>query len=76
MVRAYKDDLRRKFLTAYDQGNGTPEELAELFGVSLGWTKKISAQRRHSGQSERVLISRARNGAREPKRKKNRWWPG
>jgi transposase len=54
MARAYEDDLRRKFLAAYDQGNGTLEELAELFGVSLGWAKKISSQRKHSGQAERV----------------------
>lgn len=54
MARAYEDDLRRKFLTAYDQGRGTLEELAELFGVSVGWAKKISAQRKHSGQAERV----------------------
>ncbi len=29
-------------------------ELAESFGVSLGWVKKISRQRRQSGQRERV----------------------
>ena len=55
MARAYEDDLRRKFLTAYYQGNGSLEELAELFGVSLGWAKKISAQRKHSGQAERIV---------------------
>src|SRR5271167_638003 len=54
MARAYEDDLRRKFLSAYDQGAGTLEELAERFVVSLGWAKKISAQRNRSGQAERV----------------------
>jgi transposase len=54
MARAYEDDLRRKFLSAYDRGAGTLEELAEDFGVSLGWAKKISAQRKRSGQAERV----------------------
>jgi transposase len=54
MARAYGDDLRRKFLWAYDQGMGTLEELAERFAVSLGWAKKISAQRNRSGQAERV----------------------
>jgi transposase len=29
-------------------------ELAESFGVSLGWVEKISRQRRQSGQMERV----------------------
>jgi len=46
--------IGRKFLSAYDQGGGTLEELAESFVVSLGWAKKISAQRKHSGQAERV----------------------
>ena len=54
MARAYEDDLRRKFLAAYDQGSDTLEELAERFSVSLGWAKKISAQRNRTGQAERV----------------------
>jgi len=55
MGRAYGDDLRRKFLSAYDEGESTLEELAERFLVSLGWAKKISAQRNRSGQAERVV---------------------
>jgi len=54
MGRAYGDDLRRKFLSAYDEGEGTLEELAERFLVSVGWAKKISVQRNRTGQSERV----------------------
>lgn len=54
MAKAYGDDLRRKFLSAYDQGAGTLEELAERFVVSLGWAKKISVQRNRTGQVERV----------------------
>jgi transposase len=54
MAKAYGDDLRRKFLLAYDQGEETLEELAERFLVSLGWAKKISAQRNRTGQAERV----------------------
>ena len=54
MARAYEDDLRRKFLLSYDQGGGTLAELAERFVVSVGWAKKISAQRNRSGQAERV----------------------
>ena len=48
------DDLRRKFLLAYDQGEDTLEELAYRFLVSVGWAKKISAQRNRTGQAERV----------------------
>lgn len=54
MGRPYSDDLRRKFLSAYDDGEGTLEELAERFLVSVGWAKKISAQRNRTGQCERV----------------------
>jgi transposase len=54
MAKAYGDDLRRKFLLAYDQGEDTLEELADRFLVSVGWAKKISAQRNRSGRAERV----------------------
>jgi transposase len=54
MAKPYGDDLRRKFLLAYDQGEETLEELADRFLVSVGWAKKISAQRNRSGQAERV----------------------
>ena len=54
MAKPYGDDLRRKFLFAYDQGEETLEELADRFLVSLGWAKKISAQRKRTGQAERI----------------------
>lgn len=54
MGRPYGDDLRRKFLSAYDRGEETLAELAERFLVSVGWAKKISAQRKHTGQAERM----------------------
>lgn len=54
MAKAYGDDLRRKFLTAYGNGDGTLEELAEDFHVSLGWAKKISAAHTRTGLMERV----------------------
>jgi transposase len=53
MARAYSDDLRRKFLQAYEKNKGTLEQLAERFEVSLGWAKKISARRTRTGQIER-----------------------
>jgi len=53
MARPYANDLRRKFLQAYEQGKGTLGELAEQFGVSEGWAKKISATRTRTGQIER-----------------------
>ena len=54
MARAHENDLRRKFLGAYDRGEGTLEKLAGVFGVSLGWAKKISSQRKRTFQAERV----------------------
>jgi transposase len=39
---------------AYDKGEETLEELADRFLVSVGWAKKISAQRNRTGQAERV----------------------
>jgi transposase len=54
MGRPYGDDLRRKFLSAYDAGESSLEYLASRFFVSVGWAKKISAQRKRTGQCERV----------------------
>jgi len=50
MPRAYSNDLRGKFLQAYEEGEGTLEELAEQFRVSLSWAKKISARRSRTGE--------------------------
>lgn len=54
MAKSYGDDLRRKLLQAHDRGEGTLEQLAERFSVSTPWAWKISAQRKRSGQMERV----------------------
>jgi transposase len=53
MAGPYSNDLRRKFLQAYEKGKGTLGELAEQFGVSVGWAKKISAARTRTGQIDR-----------------------
>jgi transposase len=54
MAKAYSDDLRRRFLSAYEQGEGTLEELAERFVVSLAYGKKLRRQLQRTGQMERV----------------------
>ena len=54
MAKSYGDDLRRKVLQAHDRGEGTLEQLAVRFSVSVPWAWKISAQRKRSGQMERV----------------------
>jgi transposase len=54
MAKAFSDDLRRRFLSAYELGEETLEELAERFMVSLAYGKKLRAQFRRSGQMERI----------------------
>ena len=53
MARAYSDDLRRKLLEAHQQGEGSLEQLAARFRVSVSWAKGISATRRRTGRMER-----------------------
>jgi transposase len=50
MGAPYSNDLRRKFLQAYEKEKGTLEKLAAQFGVSVGWAKKVSARRTRSGE--------------------------
>lgn len=54
MASPYSDDLRRKVLESYDEGEGTLDELAGRFRVSVGWVRKISAARHRTGKMERV----------------------
>ena len=61
MAKWYADDLRRKLLQAHDRGEGTLEQLAQRFSVSAPWAWKISAQRKRSGQMERVEQRRGGN---------------
>ena len=71
MAKAYSDDLRRKILGAHDRKVGSLRELAERFGTSLGYAKKISAALRRTGRMERPpgqrrgRISRVTPGVRE-----------
>lgn len=50
MPRPYSDDLRCKLLQVYERSDLGLEELAEQFGVSYGYTKKIRRQQLQSGQ--------------------------
>jgi transposase len=42
-------DLRERILAAYDAHEGTREEIANDYRVSLGMVKKLLQQRRHTG---------------------------
>ena len=59
MGKAYSNDLRRKILERHEKGEDTLEELAEQFGVSLGWAYKVSAAFTRTGQMERPAAARA-----------------
>jgi transposase len=58
MARPYSDDLRRKFLEAYEAGAGSLSKLAKQFRVSLQYAKKIRGQLKRTGRPERVEQSR------------------
>lgn len=42
-------DLRERIVSAYDKGQGTRDEIAQRFEVSLGMVKKLLQQRRKTG---------------------------
>jgi transposase len=48
-MRTFSLDLRERILSAYDNKEGTREEIAARFRVSLGMVKKLLQQRRKTG---------------------------
>jgi transposase len=42
-------DLRKRIVDAYDRGEGTRQQIAERYNVSLGMVKKLLQQRRKTG---------------------------
>lgn len=54
MAKAFSNDLRRRFLSAYERGEGTLEQLAKRFVFSLACGKKLRGQLRRNGQMERI----------------------
>jgi transposase len=75
MARPYSDDLRRKILEAYAQGEVTLEQLAERFRVSYGYVKKLRQQQLRHGQMERVPHQPGRKPKfTEPIRERLRGW--
>lgn len=43
-------DLRERIVAAYDGQEGTRDDIAQRFRVSLGMVKKLIQQRRHTGE--------------------------
>lgn len=48
-MRTLSLDLRERILGSYDHQEGTREQIAQRFRVSLGMVKKLLQQRRHTG---------------------------
>jgi transposase len=55
-------DLRERILAGYDEGEGTREDIAKRFRVSLGLVKKLLQQRRHTGD----ITARHHRAGRKP----------
>src|ERR1700735_3380410 len=64
MAKAYSNDLRLKIIEAHQQGEGSLEELADQFHVSVGWAKLVSATFRRTGSAERPAAGK-RGGRRK-----------
>lgn len=58
MPRVYSDDLRVRILESYERHEGNLRELAERYGVSFGYAKKVRKHQLQYGQKERKVQSR------------------
>jgi transposase len=58
MARAFSDDLRCRILKAYERGGVSLRELAERFGVSWEYARKIRKHQLRYGRMERVVQKR------------------
>lgn len=48
-MRTFSLDLRERILASYDRKEGTREQIAQRFKVSIGMVKKLLQQRRRTG---------------------------
>ena len=61
-MRAYSTDLRQRVVAACDARDGTREQIAVRFSVSVAWIRKLVRRRRETGSIE----PRPRGGGRAP----------
>lgn len=59
-MEAYSMDLRERVMRAYDQGQGSTRQLAEVFGVSSAWIRKLLRLRRENGSIAPIEYQRGR----------------
>jgi transposase len=62
-MRTLSLDLRERILVSYDHQEGTREEVARRYRVSLGMVKKLLQQRRHTGD----IAARHHRSGRKPR---------
>jgi transposase len=48
-MKAYSYDLRERVVRACDEGRGTRPRIADLFGVSTAWIRRLLQRRRQTG---------------------------
>lgn len=63
VMATFSIDLRERIVAAYDRGDGTRQQIADRYTVSLGMVKKLLQQRRHTGD----IAPRHRYSGRKPK---------
>lgn len=61
-MRAYSTDLRQRVVAACDVRDGTREQIAARFSVSVAWIRKLLRQRRQTGS----IAPKPRGGGRAP----------
>ena len=62
-MQAYSQDLRERVVRACDEGRGTRTAIAELFGVSTAWIRRLLQRRRQTGS----FAARPHGGGQPPK---------
>ena len=61
-MKAYSIDLRERVLAACDQAEGTREQVAKRFGVSLAWVYRLRQRHRQTGS----IAPRPHGGGQRP----------
>ena len=62
-MKIYSIDLRQRVVEAYESGEGTQKEIAELFGVSLSWVESLLRRWRETGS----VLPKPHGGGRQAK---------
>ena len=57
-MEAYSRDLRERVIEAYDAGRGSSRQLADVFGVSSAWIRKLLRLRRETGTVAATVLGR------------------